>query len=87
MDITCPICFDTYNDKDKVPRILQCGHTFCQSCLMDLRTSNILTCPTCRKYFSPDVKLLITNYTILGKIYSSSHYHCYRLPLPAQRID
>jgi uncharacterized protein YbaR (Trm112 family) len=67
MDITCPICFDTFNDKDKIPRILQCGHTFCQSCLMDLRTSNILTCPTCRKYFSADVKQLIKNFTILGK--------------------
>jgi hypothetical protein len=67
MEVTCPICFDHYNDKDKVPRILPCGHTFCQSCLMDLRTSNILTCPTCRKYFAPDVKQLIKNFTILGK--------------------
>ena len=56
MDITCPICYGTYNDKDKIPRILHCGHTFCQICLMDLRTSNILTCPTCRKFFSPEVK-------------------------------
>ena len=34
---------------------------------MDLRTSNILTCPTCRKFFAPDVKQLIKNFTILGK--------------------
>ena len=67
MDIACPICYDHYNDKDKIPHILQCGHTFCQNCLMDLRTSNILTCPTCRKYFAPDVKQLIKNFTILGK--------------------
>ena len=65
MDINCPICYDPYNDKDKIPRILSCGHTFCQHCLMDLRTSNILTCPTCRTYFSPDVKQLIKNFTIL----------------------
>ena len=67
MDINCPICYETYNDKDKIPRILLCGHTFCQVCLMDLRTSNILTCPTCRKFFSPEVKSLIRNFTILGK--------------------
>lgn len=67
MDIHCPICYDTYNDKDKIPRILLCGHTFCQVCLMDLRTSNILTCPTCRKFFSPEVKSLIRNFTLLGK--------------------
>ena len=70
MDINCPICYDTYNDKDKIPRILLCGHTFCQICLMDLRTSNILTCPTCRKFFSPEVKSLIRNFTILDYIYS-----------------
>jgi hypothetical protein len=70
MEVTCPICYDQYNDKDKIPRILSCGHTFCQHCLMDLRTSNILTCPTCRTYFSPDVKQLIKNFTILDCLYS-----------------
>ena len=70
MDINCPICYDTYNDKDKIPRILHCGHTFCQICLLDLRTSNILTCPTCRKFFTPEVKNLIKNFTILDYIYN-----------------
>lgn len=70
MEVTCPICYDHYNDKEKIPRILSCGHTFCQNCLMDLRTSNILTCPTCRTYFSPDVKQLIKNFTILDYLYS-----------------
>ena len=74
MDIHCPICYDTYNDKDKIPRILLCGHTFCQVCLMDLRTSNILTCPTCRKFFSPEVKSLIRNFTLLGKYYENLKY-------------
>ena len=40
---------------------------------MDLRTSNILTCPTCRSYFSPDVKQLIKNFTILDYLYSERH--------------
>ena len=70
MEVTCPICYEHYNDKDKIPRILTCGHTFCQHCLMDLRPSNILTCPTCRSYFSPDVKQLIKNFTILDYLYS-----------------
>jgi uncharacterized protein YbaR (Trm112 family) len=70
MEINCPICYDTFNDKDKIPRILPCGHTFCQVCLLDLRTSNILTCPTCRKFFSPEVKSLIKNFTILDYIYN-----------------
>ena len=70
MEITCPICYENYNDREKIPRILSCGHTFCQNCLMDLRTTNILTCPTCRTYFSPDVKQLIKNFTILDYIYN-----------------
>lgn len=32
---------------------------------MDLRTSNMLACPTCRSCFSPDVNQLIKNFTIL----------------------
>lgn len=88
MDIACPICYDHYNDKDKIPRILQCGHTFCQNCLMDLRTSNILTCPTCRKYFAPDVKQLIKNFTILGILSHSFNLICiYRLLVSAQRLS
>ena len=75
MEVTCPICYDHYNDKDKIPRILSCGHTFCQNCLMDLRTSNILTCPTCRTYFSPDVKQLIKNFTILDCLNSEKAQH------------
>lgn len=60
MGATCPMCYDQYNDKDKIPSILQCGHTFCQSCLMDLFTSNILTCLKC---FAPNVKHPIKNFT------------------------
>ena len=75
MEVTCPICYDHYNDKDKIPRILSCGHTFCQNCLMDLRTSNILTCPTCRTYFSPDVKQLIKNFTILDCLNNEKAQH------------
>ena len=65
MDLTCPICYGTYDNKEQIPRILQWGHTFCQRCLMDLRTSNMLACPTCRSWFSPDVNQLIKNFTIL----------------------
>jgi len=40
---------------------------------MDLRTTNILTCPTCRTYFTPDVKQLIKNFTILDYLYSEKN--------------
>jgi hypothetical protein len=34
--LECSICLDKYNNKDKTPRILKCGHTFCSLCLKEL---------------------------------------------------
>ena len=40
---SCPICIDLL----VFPMILQCGHTFCNSCLFEW-TKLHLECPTCR---------------------------------------
>ncbi|KAI5821834.1 hypothetical protein K523DRAFT_319684 [Schizophyllum commune Tattone D] len=47
--ITCPLCLEP----NFHPRMLGCGHTFCESCLMmhhnaQKRRSTAPTCPTCR---------------------------------------
>ena len=44
----CSICLERYNDKDKFPRMLSYGHSFCSSCLERLLYSNTIRCPTCR---------------------------------------
>ncbi|CAH1784427.1 unnamed protein product [Owenia fusiformis] len=49
--INCPLCFEEY---DKVvPKVLQCGHTFCQGCLETYQQSchsfGRIKCPNCRK--------------------------------------
>ena len=46
----CSICLDTYTD----PKLLQCFHVYCQSCLVklvvrDLQGHLVLTCPICRQ--------------------------------------
>lgn len=51
--LTCIICWNTYND----PKMLQCGHSFCASCLEDyIRTiqqsKDIYECPICRTEYS-----------------------------------
>ena len=48
--LNCSICLDTYTD----PKILQCFHTYCRKCLVQLVDRNQqgqlgLTCPICRQ--------------------------------------
>lgn len=52
--LDCLICAYPYDRHQKVPRILQCGHTFCQTCLFELKRQRgdghtTILCPTCRK--------------------------------------
>ena len=47
----CSICFFQYDKVHKIPRILRCGHTFCQTCLEEIKIANkhSICCPNCRK--------------------------------------
>ena len=40
----CPVCFNPFDVKNTIPKILNCGHTFCLNCL-----NNINVCPQCRQ--------------------------------------
>ena len=44
----CSICFERFNDKEKCPRMLSCGHSFCSHCLERLLRGNTINCPKCR---------------------------------------
>lgn len=62
--LTCPIC----TDKFKAPKILQCGHTFCQECLLKVfqNTSNP-RCPVCNSKVakqSQSAEALPTNFAM-----------------------
>ncbi|CAL2034578.1 unnamed protein product [Caenorhabditis brenneri] len=45
--LECPVCYRTY---ENMPRMLQCGHSFCNSCLSRLHNA---TCPICCQAFEP----------------------------------
>ncbi|EGT49434.1 hypothetical protein CAEBREN_03410 [Caenorhabditis brenneri] len=45
--LECPVCYRTY---ENMPRMLQCGHSFCNSCLNRLHNA---TCPICCRAFVP----------------------------------
>ena len=46
-ELQCVICLDDYN----MPRLLNCGHSFCTSCLKAICRGNtsVVKCPTCRQ--------------------------------------
>ena len=46
----CDLCLDEFDPIRNIPKVLnQCGHTFCENCLMKLWTSGEIACPMCRK--------------------------------------
>ena len=69
----CSICLERYNNSKKIPKVLHCGHTFCQECLLKTKknSDNILECPICRKkeLFS-NVNDLSTNRVIYDLLYN-----------------
>lgn len=45
----CPVCLQTYCGESTVPRVLACGHSACESCLLQLPKPfpNTIHCPSC----------------------------------------
>ncbi|KAL5843968.1 hypothetical protein ACOSQ4_009926 [Xanthoceras sorbifolium] len=45
----CPVCLQSYNGDDTIPRVLGCGHSACESCLLNIPQKYPLTvrCPAC----------------------------------------
>ena len=67
----CPICLERYNKTEKVPKILNCGHTFCKECLIKQKNKyGKLECSICRENIKNDPEQLITNRTIFDLLYT-----------------
>lgn len=53
----CTVCTEKYNESDRRPKVLCCGHTFCMECLQELFSRSLhlhehiplLRCPSCRQ--------------------------------------
>lgn len=47
----CSVCQNRYDEEERVPLLLNCGHGFCKDCLSKMFSSsldNSLSCPRCR---------------------------------------
>ena len=65
--ISCKICVFPYDNMEHSPRIIPCGHTFCQECIKSLLKVNHIQCPMCKKSFENKNDLPI-NFEILNII-------------------
>ena len=67
----CGVCKKKYNIGDRIPRILvNCGHTYCTSCLTKYYHKQRIRCPCCKKLVKnlESVEQLPLNITIFGEI-------------------
>jgi len=79
----CGVCKLKYNIGDRIPRILvNCGHTYCTSCLSKYYRKQRIRCPCCKKLVKnlESVEQLPLNITIFGEIVQND-------PLILQLID
>ena len=53
--LSCQVCFEDFEkDGKRVPRILPCSHTLCESCIKRIIQDDKLECPYCRKTHEAD---------------------------------
>lgn len=75
-DTECAVCFSTYDNVFRTPKLLACGHTFCLECLARINVTSpelkTLTCPVCRELtelpHGRDLPRLGNNQDIIGKL-------------------
>ena len=71
----CAVCLREWNSQTCIPRMLPCGHSFCEECLDGVYKqsgegiSGVLTCPSCNqehKFNSKDdLRKLVKNFALL----------------------
>ena len=67
----CGVCQKQYNVGDRIPRILvNCGHTYCTSCLTNYYRNQRIRCPFCKKLVKhlDNVETLPLNIPIFSEI-------------------
>ncbi|KAK9912711.1 hypothetical protein M0R45_036561 [Rubus argutus] len=74
----CSVCQTRYDEEERVPLLLQCGHGFCKDCLSKMFSAcpdTTLVCPRCRhvSVVGNSVQALRKNFAVLALIHSSSN--------------
>ncbi|KAK6729763.1 hypothetical protein RB195_006673 [Necator americanus] len=64
----CGICFQLYDESERLPKVLSCGHTNCLTCLSSWvkhSSSPFPVCSICRRVTRKPVRLLPNNFQLL----------------------
>lgn len=80
-DTECAVCFCSYDNVFKTPKLLACGHTFCLECLARINVTSVelktLSCPVCREVtklpHGQDLPRLGNNLDIIDKLPPDMH--------------
>ncbi|KAJ8622755.1 hypothetical protein MRB53_031284 [Persea americana] len=79
----CSVCQTRYDEEERVPLLLQCGHGFCKECLSRMFSASPdtnLSCPRCRHVSNVgnSVQALRKNFAVLALIHPSgdSSFDC-----------
>ena len=47
--LECPVCMQEFDEDEKKPLVIPCGHTLCKFCVSTMVEEGMLKCPFCRK--------------------------------------
>lgn len=64
----CAVCMENFNDSDRAPRNLLCGHSSCTQCLTTMTSKGAVACPVCRvvtRLPSGGASALTKNFTLM----------------------
>ncbi len=70
----CPLCLNKYDNGQRTPKILKCGHSFCVTCIVPMifpdtnsKKNFSVICPFCRKLSGIDrTEELITDFSLMA---------------------
>uniref|UniRef100_A0A0M3IE70 RING-type domain-containing protein n=1 Tax=Ascaris lumbricoides TaxID=6252 RepID=A0A0M3IE70_ASCLU len=71
----CQVCLEPFSEVEHIPKLLPCGHTFCENCIISLAKTYIYTCkcPKCRAVFMLRYDTVFpTNYSLMETLFTST---------------